>query len=32
MGFRPAMQGVAMHRPNDDGYHTRDQYVLDDWR
>jgi GNAT superfamily N-acetyltransferase len=32
MGFRPAMQGVAMHRPNDDGYHVRDRYVLDDWR
>ncbi len=32
MGFRPAVQGVAMHRPNEDGYHVSDRYVLDDWR
>jgi len=31
-GFRPAMQGVAMHRPNEDGYHVSDRYVIDDWR
>jgi GNAT superfamily N-acetyltransferase len=31
-GFRPLMQGVAMHRPNDAGYHTSDRYVIDDWR
>lgn len=31
-GFRPVMQGVAMHRPNEAGYHTSDSYVIDDWR
>ena len=31
-GFRPVMQGVAMHRPNEAGYHTSDAYVIDDWR
>jgi GNAT superfamily N-acetyltransferase len=31
-GFRPGMQGVAMHRPNDAGYHTSATYVIDDWR
>ena len=31
-GFRAAMQGVAMHRPNQDGYHVSDRYVIDDWR
>lgn len=31
-GFRPGMQGVAMHRPNDPGYHTSGAYVIDDWR
>jgi GNAT superfamily N-acetyltransferase len=31
-GFRPSMQGVAMHRPNDAGYHTSGSYVIDDWR
>ncbi len=31
-GFRPSMQGVAMHRHNDPGYHTGDSYVIDDWR
>jgi GNAT superfamily N-acetyltransferase len=31
-GFRPAMLGVAMHRPNDPGYHTSGSYVIDDWR
>lgn len=31
-GFRPVIQGVAMHRPNDAGYHSSDSYVIDDWR
>lgn len=31
-GFRPVMQGVAMHRPNDPGYHTSGSYVIGDWR
>ncbi len=31
-GFRPTMLGVAMHRPNDSGYHTSPNYVIDDWR
>lgn len=31
-GYRTAIQGVAMHRPNDDGYDRPDVYVLDDWR
>ncbi len=31
-GFRPVMQGVAMHRPDEAGYHTSDSYVIDDWR
>jgi GNAT superfamily N-acetyltransferase len=31
-GFRLVMQGVAMHRPNEAGYHTSDSYVIDDWR
>lgn len=31
-GFRPLMQGVALHRPNDADYHTSDRYVIDDWR
>jgi len=31
-GFRVTMQGVAMHRPNDSGYHRSDAYVIDDWR
>lgn len=31
-GFRASMQGVAMHRPNDPGYHRSDAYVVDDWR
>ena len=31
-GFRAMMQGVAMHRPNDPGYHRSDAYVIDDWR
>jgi hypothetical protein len=31
-GFRTAMQGVTMHRPNDTGYSHSDSYVIDDWR
>jgi GNAT superfamily N-acetyltransferase len=31
-GFRPVMQGVAMHRPDEAGYHVSDSYVIDDWR
>ena len=30
--FRTDLQGVTMHRPNEDGYHRRGVYVLDDWR
>lgn len=31
-GFRAAIQGVAMQRPNDAGYCTGESYVIDDWR
>jgi GNAT superfamily N-acetyltransferase len=31
-GFRTEIQGVAMHRPNEPGYHRPGMYVLDDWR
>ncbi len=31
-GFRTMIQGVAMHRPNEPGYHRPDAYVIDDWR
>ena len=31
-GFRPQLQGVAMHRPNEAGYSRSDSYVIDDWR
>jgi GNAT superfamily N-acetyltransferase len=31
-GFRTDMQGVAMQRPNEDGYNRPGIYVLDDWR
>jgi GNAT superfamily N-acetyltransferase len=31
-GYRASMQGVAMHRPNGDGFNRGDAYVLDDWR
>ena len=31
-GFRPDLQGVAMHRPNEPGYSTSNSYVIDDWR
>ncbi len=31
-GFRATMQGVAMQRPNADGFNRPDVYVMDDWR
>ena len=31
-GFRSGMQGVAMHRPNTDGYNVPASYLIDDWR
>lgn len=31
-GFRTTMQGVAMQRPNEEGYNRPDIYVVDDWR
>jgi predicted N-acetyltransferase YhbS len=31
-GFRPAMYGVAMHRPNAPGFSRPADLVLDDWR
>ena len=31
-GFRTEIQGVAMHRPDDAGYHRPEALVLDDWR
>jgi hypothetical protein len=31
-GFRTELQGIRMHRPNEDGYHRPGVYVLDDWR
>jgi GNAT superfamily N-acetyltransferase len=31
-GFRTAMQGVAMHRDNAEGYSRPDVFALDDWR
>lgn len=31
-GFRIALQGVAMLRPNDPGFNRGDCFVLDDWR
>ena len=31
-GFRTAIQGVAMHRPNEPGYSRPGVYVIDDWR
>ncbi|HEV8542391.1 MAG TPA: hypothetical protein VGR78_08365 [Verrucomicrobiae bacterium] len=30
--FRPRIQGVAMHKPNEPGYGRPDVYVPDDWR
>jgi len=31
-GYRPAFQGVAMHRGNEPGYCRPDVYAIDDWR
>jgi len=31
-GFRTDMQGVAMHRPNQEGYNRPGVFVMDDWR
>ena len=31
-GFRTDIQGVAMHRPNEEGYSRAGVYVIDDWR
>jgi GNAT superfamily N-acetyltransferase len=31
-GFRPRLQGVTMHRPNEAGYSTADAFVIEDWR
>ncbi|HEV7128547.1 MAG TPA: GNAT family N-acetyltransferase [Ktedonobacterales bacterium] len=31
-GWRADFQGVAMHRPNEPGYHHPGVYVIDDWR
>ena len=31
-GYRPAFQGVAMHRGNEPGYCRADVYAIDDWR
>jgi predicted N-acetyltransferase YhbS len=31
-GFRTEIQGVAMHRPDDPGFHLPDAWVLGDWR
>jgi hypothetical protein len=31
-GFATIRQGVAMQRPNEQGYNRADIYVIDDWR
>ena len=31
-GFRTEFQGVAMHRPNEEGYSRPGIYAIDDWR
>ena len=31
-GFRTDIQGVAMQRSNDPGYHLPGLYIIDDWR
>jgi GNAT superfamily N-acetyltransferase len=31
-GYRADMQGVAMHRPNEEGYNRPGIYAIDDWR
>ena len=32
LGFRVAMQGVTMHRPNEAGYSQSSTHLIDDWR
>lgn len=32
VGFRTEFQGVAMHRPNEEGYSRSGIYAIDDWR
>ena len=31
-GYKALTQGVAMHRPNGDGFNRADVYAMDDWR
>jgi hypothetical protein len=31
-GFRTDIQGVTMHRPNEEAYSRAGVYVIDDWR
>ena len=31
-GYRADLIGVAMHRPDEPGYHRPDALVIDDWR
>jgi GNAT superfamily N-acetyltransferase len=31
-GFRTILQGVAMQRPNEEGFNRADVFVIDDWR
>jgi hypothetical protein len=31
-GYRAELQGVAMHKPNEPGYHRPEIFVIDDWR
>jgi hypothetical protein len=31
-GYRTDLQGVAMHRPNEEGYNRPDVFLVDDWR
>ena len=31
-GFRTDIQGCAMQRSNDPGYHVPSVYIIDDWR
>ncbi|HEX4049708.1 MAG TPA: GNAT family N-acetyltransferase [Steroidobacteraceae bacterium] len=31
-GFRTALQGVAMQRPNEDGFNRSGVFIIDDWR
>ena len=31
-GYRTDVQGIAMHRPNEEGYNRPGVYLLDDWR